>query len=256
MNSYFNGKYMPLDDVRISPLDFGFIHNEATYDVMRGLTFFDKHYERFCKNCEYYGFPKPDRNELLEVIGNLLEGDMFIWLIAWKGAPPSGSPRDLTGPNHFLVYTKPYYPIKQTPVTVDIIDDLPRSPGYQEHKNFSWIELTRAQQLTTSDTAIVRSVDGYINEGPGFGICFIGPNGVWTPKTDVLNSVTIQVVEEICHDLGISFQRRDFRNHFFQECFLCSTSGGITPVSQIHGHTYKHDITLKIKTAYDGFYRS
>ena len=182
---------------------------------------------------------------------------MFVWFIAWKGTPPSGSPRDLNGPDHFLVYTKPYYSLAAEPVTVDIIDDLPRSPGYQENKNFSWIELTRAQQMCQGDTAIVRSVDGYINEGPGFGICFVDHGDhVWTPRTDVLNSVTVEVVGEICKKEDIVFQRRDFRHHQFKECFLCSTSGGITPVKQIRGHAYTHQLTNRIKNIYDGLVSS
>ena len=254
MNSFFDGEFMPLDQVRISPLDFGFIHSHATYDVMRGLTFFDKHYERFSTNCEFYGFNPPHREQLLRVIEQLLDGDMFIWLIMWKGTPPTGSPRDLNGPDHFLVYTKPYYPIAQDPISLSIIDDIPRSPGYQQHKNFSWIELTYAQQQCKSDTAIIRNVNGYINEGPGFGICFVKNNNILTPKTDVLNRVTIEVVEEICEKENIGFFRKDFYNVNFDECFLCSTSGGITPVKSIGNVKYKTEsyrMTNFIKEKYD-----
>ena len=258
MNSYFNGEYMPLDDVRISPLDFGFIHCHATYDVMRGLTHFDKHYERFTSNCEYYGFTAPDKNVLKEIINNLLDGDMFIWLIMWKGTPPSGSPRDMTGPDNFLVYTKPYYPIASKPIKLKMYNDIPRSPGYQQHKNFSWIELTQAQRHADElgfDTALVRSVDGYVNEGPGFGVCFVENGIVYTPATDVLNSVTIQIVEEICAKLHIPFVRADFSKIDFEECFICSTSGGITPVDSLNEICYNHNsITNRIKEAYDNLY--
>ena len=242
MNSWFDGEYMPLDQVRISPLDFGFIHSHATYDVMHGLTFFDKHYKRFSDSCRFYGFTPPNKDKLLEIIHNLLDGDMFIWLIKWKGTPPSGSPRDLSGPEHFCVYTKPYYPISNDPVSLKIISDIPRSPGYQHAKNFSWIELTNAQyaaDVQGYDSAIVRNKDGYINEGPGFGICFVRNSRVITPKTDVLPSVTIEVVEEICRKNGFMFTRKDFKYLTFDECFLCSTSGGITPVKRIDSYEYK-----------------
>lgn len=245
---------MPLDDVRISPLDFGFIHCHATYDVMRGLTHFDKHYERFTSNCKYYGFTAPDKTVLKEIINNLLDGDMFIWLIMWKGTPPSGSPRDMTGPDNFLVYTKPYYPIASKPIKLNIYNDLPRSPGYQEHKNFSWIELTQAQRHANEhgfDTALVRSVDGYVNEGPGFGVCFVENEIVYTPKTDVLNSVTIQVVEEMCAKLSIPFIRDNFTKIDFEECFICSTSGGLTSVSHINDYEFKSfELTERLQKEY------
>ena len=258
MNSYFNGEYMPLDDVRISPLDFGFIHCHATYDVMRGLVHYDKHYERFEANCKFYGFTPPPKQELLKIIVELIQGDMFIWLIMWKGTPPSGSPRDMTGPDNFLVYTKPYYPIASKPIKLKMYNDIPRSPGYQQHKNFSWIELTQAQRHADElgfDTALVRSVDGYVNEGPGFGVCFVENGIVYTPKTDVLNSVTIQIVEEICAKLHIPFVRADFSKIDFEECFICSTSGGITPVDSLNEICYNHNsITNRIKEAYDNLY--
>lgn len=258
MNSYFNGEYMPLDDVRISPLDFGFIHCHATYDVMRGLVHFDKHYKRFEANCKYYGFTPPAKDELMKIIVELIQGDMFVWLIMWKGTPPSGSPRDMTGPDNLLVYTKPYYPIASKPIKLKMYDGLPRSPGYQEHKNFSWIELTQAQRHADEhgfDTALVRSVEGYVNEGPGFGVCFVENGIVYTPKTDVLNSVTIQVVEEICAKLYIPFVRADFTKIHFEECFICSTSGGVTPVDSLNEVCYNHtSITQRIKEAYDNLY--
>lgn len=258
MNSWFDGKYMPLSEVRISPLDFGFIHSHATYDVLHGLTFFDKHYKRFSESCKFYGFNPPDKQELLEIIHPLLDSDdMFIWLIKWKGTPPSGSPRDLTGPEHFCVYTKPYYAISNEPVSIKIVDDIPRAPGYQHAKNFSWIELTNAQYVADTqsfDTAIVKNKDGYISEGPGFGICFVKKLSkgykVFTPKTDVLPSITIEVVEEICEKLGIQFVRADFKDVGFDECFLCSTSGGITPVKQIDDKTYESNITKQIQEEY------
>ena len=255
MNSYFNGIYQPLDRVHISPLDFGFIHSHATYDVMRGLTHFDKHYTRFAANCEYYGFTPPDKDNLFEIISNLIQGDMFVWLVMWKGTPPSGSPRDMSGPDHFLVYTKPYYSIASKPITLKMYNDLPRSPGYQTHKNFSWIELTKAQQAAGNcDSALVRSVEGYVNEGPGFGVCFVEKVTVYTPKTDVLNSVTIQVVKEVCEEMNIPFIRADFSKIDFEECFICSTSGGITPVEKLNDVVYNHSITMRIKEAYDNLY--
>ena len=48
--AYKNGEYKPLGEIGPSILDFGFIHCDATYDVMRGLSHFDKHYKRFEAN--------------------------------------------------------------------------------------------------------------------------------------------------------------------------------------------------------------
>lgn len=260
MISYFDGKYMPLENVHISPLDFGFIHSHATYDVMRGMALYNEHYKRFSNSCEFYGFKPPSKERLRTIIEDLLtEPDMFVWMAMWKGTPPSGSPRDMDGPDHLLVYTKKYYGISDKPISLTVNEDIPRSPGYQHAKNFSWIELTHAQRNKGSfDSAIIRNVDGYINEGPGFGICFVKDNIVYTPYTDVLPSVTVDMVERICvRDLGLRFIRCDFYDTVFDEAFICSTSGGITAVYRIDDMWYNtgmKTITQKIKEKYDSLY--
>mgnify|MGYP001157083290 CR=1 FL=1 len=256
INCWFDGSYCSIDNVRISPLDFGFIHGDATYDVMKSVNarpcFYDIHMKRFEENCNFYGFTY---NDYSDIVNNLINDcpNSFVWFIKWRGTPPSGSPRDLSGPEHTLIYAKPYYGISDSPITLSINEDLPRSPGYQTHKNFSWIELTRAQRFAETDTAIVRSVEGYINEGPGFGICFVVDNIVVTPKTDVLNSVTIHVVEEMCKELAIGFERRDFKEYNqFSECFICSTSGGLTPVKSLNEHQFlSNNITEILRNHYE-----
>ena len=76
MNSFFDGEFMPLDQVRISPLDFGFIHSDATYDVMRvnerKILFWQYHVERYHKACHYYGFDQIDYEDILEISSNLI----------------------------------------------------------------------------------------------------------------------------------------------------------------------------------------
>ena len=255
--------YVNLDEIKISPLDFGFIHSDATYDVLRisdwQVCFYDLHFERFSKNCEFYGFEKPDKLDFLEIINYLIERtdikEGFLWLCKWKGIPPSGSPRDIFAPDKGVVYIKPYYDLSNNPMRVTIYEDLPRSPGYQDNKNFSWVELTKAQRYAEEkgfDTALLRNTNGYINEGPGFGVCFVDyKGGVITPKTDVLDSVTIKVVEEICDEMNIPFYRKDFYDVDYEECFLCSTSGGLTSVTNINNCNYSTKITEKINERFE-----
>jgi len=265
-NSWFNNKICNLDDVRISPLDFGFIHSDATYDVLRTqdgkICFYNMHYERFVKSCEFYSFKMPNKTLIEQTINQLLRQtgykDAFVWLCKWKGTPPSGSPRDMNAPENFLIYVKPYYEISDEPVSMTICDDLPRAPGYQEYKNFSWVELSRAQRFSGDDfdTALVRDTDGNISEGPGFGVCFVKDNEVYTPGDNVLPSITIKVVEKMCDNLGIPFHRSTITNYNeFDECFICSTSGGLTRVSNINDTAYRHDVTNKLRDEYDDICR-
>jgi len=264
---WFNGEVMPLDNVSISVLDFGFIHSDATYDVFRitdgKMKFYDEHLKRFEESCQYYGFsvPKDINKIMLELIEKNGEAsDYFAWMCVWRGAPPSGSPRDLNGPQNTLCYIKPYYSLgKDDSFSLMIDRDHRRVPDLsygQQFKNFSWIELTLAQRAADQngfDSGLVLSVDGYISEGPGFGICFVKNGEVITPKRDCLQSVTVSIVEKICCEQGIPFLRKDItleEAYSSEEAFACSTSGGITPVSRIDDSRYESVVTRLIKKCY------
>ena len=52
--AYINGQFVPIEDARISVLDWGFLHSDATYDVVHVWNdrFFrlDTHIERFVRS--------------------------------------------------------------------------------------------------------------------------------------------------------------------------------------------------------------
>lgn len=259
LKCWHDSQVVPLKDVHISVFDFGFIHSHATYDVFRVQNgrprFMDLHVERFNQSCNYFGFSKfdniPQITEELLHINNLT--DAFVWLCAWGGTPPSGSPRDINSPQHSLIYVKPYYDlVKAKDFTLRVDQTYRRVPDTcyeQKYKNFGWIEFNLAQKDAVHagyDSALLLDPNGGVTEGPGFGICFVDKETVVTPKENCLRSVTITVLEKICNENNIPFERRFIPAHQvsqFDEAFACSTSGGITPVSQIDETTYNNTFT-------------
>jgi branched-chain amino acid aminotransferase len=263
---WHDGDFKLLNDVHISPLDFGFIHSDATYDVLRvkngKILFTDLHLNRFYNSCSYFGFNIGF--DILSIAEKLIEknsiDNAFLWLTCWRGIPPSGSPRDVTAPQHSLVYVKPYYGISNDGLNLCIDAFHRRTPDVchdQQYKNFGWIEFNMAQRMAVAqgfDTALLLTVDGHISEGPGFGVCFVKDGVVITPNKDCLKSVTIDVVEQICKTENIQFQRKDItveEMHMCEEAFICSTSGGITPIKKIENTHYSHDLTNELKLYYD-----
>jgi branched-chain amino acid aminotransferase len=263
---WHNDCYKKIDEVRISPLDFGFIHSDATYDVMRikdnTILFYDYHEQRFADSCKYFNFTF-DFN-IKEIADELLKknniDDAFLWTICWRGTPPSGYPRDLTAPQHSMVYIKKHYGISDTGVSLYIDEINRRVPDQcydQKHKNFGWIEFTLAQRRAAADgydSVLLLSIDDYITEGMGFGVCFSKNGTIYTPAKDCLDSITIKSVEAVCNELSIPFIRTNISKEDalnFDECFICSTSGGLTIVKKINEKHYTHTISLKIKEYYD-----
>ena len=246
--AYKNGEYKPLGEIGPSILDFGFIHCDATYDVMpvyNGKAFcYERHLERFKNSAERYGLNIPDVNPL-EIIKELAKrnpiDNAFVWFIIWRGFPPSGNPRDLENcPVNFAMYIKPSYPIASTPLVRLYLDKQTNrvNDDYygQEYKNMAWIDLTMSQRNTPAgfDTTVLVDVDGFVTEGPGFNVGFVKDGAIYTADKNVLKGVTMSVVEDIAKENNITFKRMPITQFMFNcadEVFITSSSGGVTPTT-------------------------
>lgn len=243
--AYKNGEYKPLKDIGPTILDFGFIHCDATYDVMpvyNGKAFcYDRHLQRFKNSAERYGLQIPDVDPL-EIIKELAKRNpienAFVWFLIWRGYPPSGNPRDLENcPVNFAMYIKPSYPIASTPkVNLYLDRDIKRvNDDYygQTYKNMAWIELTMSQRKKPNnyDTTVLVDTDGFITEGPGFNVGIVKDKIIMTSDRNVLKGITMSVVEDIANENGSTFKRLPISAEFFEsadEVFITSSSGGVT----------------------------
>ena len=135
------------------------------------------------------------------------------------------------------MYIKPSYPLKEGGdiVNVQLSDQLRVPDNYydQRAKNFSWIDLTRAQlgKADMFDTVVLLDQTRHITEGPGFNVGFVWEDYIYTPLNNCLDGVTMSVVEDICEDTPGQFTRCHLKEdvwHFADEIFLASSSGGIT----------------------------
>jgi D-alanine transaminase len=93
--SHFNGQLMPLDQVRISPLDRGFIFGDGVYEVipvyngamLRGR----EHFERLQRSMDEIGLANPHTvDEWLRLTEELLQhhpGNQSVYIQVTRGAP-------------------------------------------------------------------------------------------------------------------------------------------------------------------------
>ena len=260
--AYRDGEYKPLREIGPSILDFGFIHCDATYDVMpvyNGNAFcYDRHSTRFENSAKRYGLELPDVDRLsivkeLKKVNDVT--DAFVWFLVWRGTPPSGNPRDIKNcPIHFAMYIKPSYPIADNPiVTLHLDTNTNRvSDDYygQEYKNMAWLDLTMSQRNkpADADTTILIDVDGNVTEGPGFNVGIVSNGVIYTADKNVLKGITMTVVEDIAKDNGILFARLPISQEQFNnanEVFITSSSGGVTatqksgPITELLINRYK-----------------
>jgi branched-chain amino acid aminotransferase len=246
--AYKNGEFKPLGDIGPSILDFGFIHCDATYDVMpvyNGKAFcYERHLQRFKNSAKRYGLTIPDV-DTLEIIKELAQrnpiDNAFVWFIIWRGYPPSGNPRDIENcPVNFAMYIKPSYPIANTPLVKLYLDKNTNrvNDDYygQEYKNMAWIDLTLSQRKTPTgfDTTVLVDVDGLVTEGPGFNVGIVKDGVIKTADKNVLKGITMSVVEDIANENDITFKRMPITQPMFNtadEIFITSSSGGVTPTT-------------------------
>lgn len=250
--AWANGKFCTIEDLKISILDLGLIHCDATYEVISSknnkIFMLDAHLDRFVDSAAYWKLtPTVDRAEIKEVILQLCKksntDNLLIWIGLTRGIPSSGSPRDLSKaiPNMFI-YVKPYFGFNQTNSASVCIAKNIRVPDFainQRYKNFAWNDLTLAQWEATErgfDTAILLNYKGHVTEGPGFNVCFIKDNTVITAASNCLGGITLVATEKICAELGYNFERRDIdplEIKSFDFAALASTAGNLIAVDRI-----------------------
>lgn len=98
--AYIDGWIAPISEAKISILDWGFLHSDATYDVVhvgQGKFFrLDDHLNRFYSGMEKLHMSIPyDRDELRTILSNCVKAsglrDAYVEMITTRGQPQPGS---------------------------------------------------------------------------------------------------------------------------------------------------------------------
>ena len=252
--AWHNGKFCRVDDLKISILDLGLIHSDATYDVIAfidnaGLKI-DEHIDRFIGSCDYWRIRlNYSRQELIDVVSKVhaLTGwtNSIIWLSVTRGIPVSGNPRDLINcePN-VMCYAKPYQQFNGTGRATVCLSQQRRVPDSgvnQLHKNFVWSDLTRAQWEAIDrgyDTAVLLSTEGYLTEGPGFNVAVIKNDTVYAPLSNRLPGISMRLVEQTCKENDIRFEWTNIDQALLDTCndmILTTTIGNLVTVENYNG---------------------
>jgi branched-chain amino acid aminotransferase len=274
--AFLDGQYVPMSEAKVSVLDYGFLHSDATYDtvhVWEGAFFrLDLHLDRFFQSLERLRMTIPQsREDVRHVLHNCvaLSGhrNAYVEMLCTRGASPSFSrdPRDCI--NRFMAFSVPYGSVANAEqlrrglsvVTSDIVR-IPPSSVNPLIKNYHWLDLVMGLYDAYDkggETALLLDGDGNISEGPGFNIFAIHEGRLATPREGVLLGITRKSVFDICVDLQIqanatTISTIQLRNA--DEIFVTSTAGGVMPVTKLNGVAVGHgnvgQITQRIKDEY------
>lgn len=275
--AFVEGDYVPISQAKISLLDWGFLHSDATYDVVhlwQGKFFrIDDYLDRFHASMAGLRMSIPyDREQIRDVMIELVKRsglrDAYVEIICTRGQPEPGSRDPRSCRNNFFAFAIPFIWIaneqqraqglnllisQQQRITPESIDP--------KIKNYHWLDMVKALFEAYDaglDTAVVVDAECNLIEGPGFNIFARRQQRVITPARGVLEGVTRKTVLELLElEDGLQVEQAALAADWAiaaDEVFITSTAGGIIPVSRINGVAVGDGrpgpLSLKLNQAY------
>ncbi len=251
-SAYVNDKIVPISEAKISLFDWGFLHSDATYDVVHvwNGSFFrlDDHLKRFYCSMEKLRMSIPYTHEALHSILNRcvkVSGlrEAYVEMIVTRGLPKPGSRDPRTCTNQLFAFAIPFVWITKPQNGLHlIVSNKQRIPAESVDpviKNYHWLDLVmglfEAYDRGGETTAVVDS-QGNILEGPGFNIFIVKDAIITTPESGMLEGITRKTALE----LAVQFGYRAVQGKLSAKClrsadevFATSTAGGIMPITKI-----------------------
>lgn len=252
--AFVGGELVPISEAKISILDWGFLHSDATYDVVHvwdGKYFrLDDHLDRFYSGMQSLRMSIPyDRKELTQILSDCVAAsglrEAYVEMITTRGLPEAGSRDPRTCTNQFFAFAIPFVWISKPPVGLNlVISSKQRIPAESIDpvvKNYHWLDLVMGQFEAYDrggETAAVVDAEGHLKEGPGFNIFAVKDGVLTTPASGVLEGITRKTAIEIAATMGFEVVQGDLRADSARaadELFATSTAGGIMPITSIDG---------------------
>ncbi|MGQ9782089.1 MAG: branched-chain-amino-acid transaminase [Nitrososphaeria archaeon] len=255
---YINGEFFSPANARISVFDQGFIFGDAVFDTMvvvNGYIFkLDAHLDRLLKSAMAVRIRIPlsrdeIKNAIVETVRKSGLKDAYLKIIVSRGIgkKPILGRGDIPEPT-IVIFAVPLVSVvseEKIEKGAKIISTTYRRPSMFsldpriKSTNYQVNMLMRIEAMSKgADEAISYDERGVVSEGGGENI-FVVKNGVlMTPKSGILKGITRETVLEIARKLGKKAVETDITKYDLytaDEIFLCSTAGGIIPVTDIDG---------------------
>lgn len=253
--AYLDGQYLPMSQAKVSVLDWGFLHSDATYDtahVWNGRFFrLDLHVERFFAGMKRLRMdvglaPEQVAHILHHCVALSGHSSAYVEMICTRGASPTFSRDPREAVNRFMAFAVPYGSVANAEqmkrglhVAITSTVRIPPRSVDPTIKNYHWLDLIHGLYDAYdrgAETALVLDEDGNVAEGPGFNVFAVANGALMTPDRGVLPGITRRCVFELCREAGIPCSAGSLGTDTVRaadEVFVTSTAGGIMPVTRI-----------------------
>jgi D-alanine transaminase len=254
---YFDGQYLPKDEVRVSPDDRGFTFGDGAYEVIRtyGGRLFrcEDHVRRLARSLSELRIQAPaleGPEGIGHIAGELLrrnglnDGDAAVYVQVTRGAaprkhsfPPPGTP-----PTVYLAAS----PLRSAPeawqdgVGIILVPDIRWTRCDIKAVALLPSVLASQQAVERGAEEAVFLRDGAVTEGAHTNFCAIFDGVLVThpPTNHILDGITRRAVLALCADLGIATREAPIPVQDLmaaEEMMILGTTTEIKPVVQVDG---------------------
>jgi D-alanine transaminase len=275
MIAYFNGQFLPKEEIKVSPDDRGFLFADGVYEVIRaygGKPFkMDEHLKRLARSLKEIRIDYPEVpglaaiGERLLAVNNLTAGEYAtLYIQITRGAPSSRKHPFPDEPVSPTVYVAASPGISQKEkigkgVKIILVPDIRWSRC--DIKSISLLPNVLANQQAKENEAeeAVFIRDGVITEGSHTNFFMIFDGQVLTHPLNghILPGITRDIIRDLCAGLKIHFRDELVLEKNLpraEEMFLSGTSMEVTPVIQVDGWKVGKGIpgpvTARLREAY------
>ncbi len=250
--AFYNHEFTTLDNVRISPLDRGYIFGDGVYEVTKvhdGRCFaLSYHLDRLYRSMRLMQIPAtiaPD--ELTEIHGVLVEESGIrngsVYLQVTRGTAPRTHTFPAGIQPNILMFVQEDNPHKQelaaSGVKVITLDDI-----RWEHVDIKSLNLIpnvlgaqQAKKKGADDALFFRGDE--LMEGTSSNVFMVRDGIIWTRPADerILKGITRQLIlTKVAPSCGVTTIERTIDREYLakaEEVFITGTTTGIAPVVQI-----------------------
>lgn len=253
--AYLNGQFQPLHEIRVSPLDRGFLFADGIYEmipVYNGWSLrLAEHLQRL-NNCLAAIRLHTDmhQGQWEELINQLIArnggGDLAVYVQVTRGAPENrdhGFPASVQ-PTVFAM-ANPLNPmsdaIRREGVAAIVREDIRWDACHLKTIALLPNVLARQEALNRGAAEAILVRDGYLTEGSASNLFLVRDGVILTPRKDhrILPGITRDLVLELAATNGISYREEELPAAALEtaeEVWFTSSTKEILPVTTIDGH--------------------
>ncbi|WP_372610039.1 aminotransferase class IV [Aquicoccus sp.] len=276
--AWMGGEILPIDEAKISVIDWGLTHSDITYDVVPvwagGFFRLDDYLARFRQSIEALRLDIPQSDaDIAQILHDIVARsglrDAYVSMSAARGVPlipGSRDPRECG--NHFYAFCVPYIHVIKPEVAErgchlwisKSSRRIPEDSVNPRAKNYHWGDFTaglfEAKDNGFDTTALLDHADN-VTEGPGFNVFALKGDRVMTSDHGVLHGITRKTMIEMCRARGLTVETRALPLSELldaDEVFLSSSGGGAIPVSRVDDRIFGNDAPGPVASQLRGDY--